>query len=548
MKLLALSPRHRLHRDQAIEALWPRLGADAGAANLRKAIHFARRALGGEEAVGTSGGIVALWPEGDLTIDVEAFQSLAARALEDADADLALRADRAYRGELLPEDAYAEWAQGPRERLRQLHLAVLRIARRWEQVVEEDPRDEEAHRELMRLHLRSGNRQEAMRQFERLRNVLMEDVGVGPDPQTVALYEEILAMEGPQPSTPAERAAAHLSAGLVALHRMDLREAEGQARRARELAIDAALPRELGEASGLLGMVAHARSAWPAVFREEFLQAVGWTPDLAESVFDAHLCLAEFSLIGAVEPEEIAAYARDLLAIAEGHDSIPGRALAHLILGESELIAGDVDRAEADLSLAAELHGRAGATSGRALALERLAGAATARGRRARARRLLADAQALALQAPLVSHLLVRIYGTRVQAAANTAAAAETARQAREDLGGRDVCTPCSIGYLVASATAFARSGSTEEAATGLDQAERVAGMWQGGPWLAAVWEARAELRLASGEQSQAAALFQEAADLFARHGHRPAESRCRAAAAANGLEAAGNVRGTRRS
>jgi len=545
VKLLALTPRHRIHREELIEALWPNLSPPAGAANLRKAAHFARRALGGEEAIATDSGMVSLWPRGDLTIDAEAFEAAASEALRRKDPGAAVRADRAYAGDLLPEDPYAEWARGPRERLRRLRLDTLHLAGLWERAVETDPLDEEAHRELMRRHLEEGNRQAAMRQFERLREVLREDLGVGPGPQTVALYEEILALEGTEPSTPVQRAAGHLSAGLVALNRMDLDEAEREARVARDLAIETGLAREVGEASGLLGMVAHRRGAWPNLFRQEFLEVVQAAPEMAEFVFDAHLCLAEFSLMGAEGPTEIEAYARELLMIANRHDSIPGRALAELILGESKLIAGDLNGAEAELTQAAELHGRAGASSGRSLALERLAAAAVARGQRARARRLLADAHGLALNASLASHLLVRIYGTKIQAAGSPAAAADVARSVQEDLAGRDVCPPCSIGYLVSSAIAFARSSRPKEASDSLDQAERVAGMWQGGPWVAAVWEARAELRLAEGERRQAAALFQEAADAFARSGHRLAESRCRSAATANGFERWGNAGGT---
>src|SRR5438874_10498904 len=98
-----------------------------------------------------------------------------------------------------------------------------------------------------------------MRQFESLRRVLAVELGVGPDPETVRLYEEVLAQEGPQPTTPEERAAVHLAAGLVAMNRMDLDEAEREARAARTLAVEAGLGRELGQASGLLGMAAHAR-------------------------------------------------------------------------------------------------------------------------------------------------------------------------------------------------------------------------------------------------------------------------------------------------
>ena len=99
---------------------------------------------------------------------------------------------------------------------------------------------------------------------------------------------------------------------------------------------------------------------------------------------------------------------------------------------------------------------------------------------------------------------------------------------------GRDtvMCETCSMGFRIAAATWLARVGETARARGYLDAAERVAAMWQGGPWLAAVWEGRGELRKAEGDQARASAFFTEAADLFSET-HRPLdEARCRAAAA----------------
>ena len=48
VKLLALAPRHRLHREQLMDLLWPELAPAAAAANLRKAVHFARQSLAPE--------------------------------------------------------------------------------------------------------------------------------------------------------------------------------------------------------------------------------------------------------------------------------------------------------------------------------------------------------------------------------------------------------------------------------------------------------------------------------------------------------------------
>ena len=50
---------------------------------------------------------------------------------------------------------------------------------------------------------------------------------------------------------------------------------------------EAGLETELGEASGLLGMVAHAEGRWRPLFRDLFTATLRETPELAGTVFDA---------------------------------------------------------------------------------------------------------------------------------------------------------------------------------------------------------------------------------------------------------------------
>jgi DNA-binding SARP family transcriptional activator len=45
VKLLALAPGHRLHREQTMDLLWPDLGKKAVSNNLRQALYAARRIL-----------------------------------------------------------------------------------------------------------------------------------------------------------------------------------------------------------------------------------------------------------------------------------------------------------------------------------------------------------------------------------------------------------------------------------------------------------------------------------------------------------------------
>jgi DNA-binding SARP family transcriptional activator len=52
VKLLALEPTQRLHREYLLDLLWPDLPPPAAANNLHQALHVARRALVGADADG----------------------------------------------------------------------------------------------------------------------------------------------------------------------------------------------------------------------------------------------------------------------------------------------------------------------------------------------------------------------------------------------------------------------------------------------------------------------------------------------------------------
>ena len=72
VKLLALAPSHHLHRERAMDLLWPEHGRRAAANNLSQALHAARRALGPDDAQAASrylasqGEQLVLCPQGDL--------------------------------------------------------------------------------------------------------------------------------------------------------------------------------------------------------------------------------------------------------------------------------------------------------------------------------------------------------------------------------------------------------------------------------------------------------------------------------------------------
>lgn len=193
VQLLALADGHRLTRDQAVEALWPHLDVDAGAANLRKAAHYARQALASPEAVVLRGGQVALFPSRPVETDAGRFEAQAGAALADGDAAACAAAASAYSGDLLPEALYEEWTQAPRERLRARYVELLRRSGQWERLVEVDPTDEPAYQELMRRELAAGSRPAAIRWYGRLRTALRRELRILPSADTEAIYDECVA-------------------------------------------------------------------------------------------------------------------------------------------------------------------------------------------------------------------------------------------------------------------------------------------------------------------------------------------------------------------
>jgi DNA-binding SARP family transcriptional activator len=533
VKLLALESRHRLTRDQVADALWPDLDPEAGATNTRRAAHFARRALGAGEALAIRGGAVELGPGWEVVTDVETFERAAQHAFAAGQAATFQQAAAAYPGDLLPDDRYEQWCAADRERLRGTFLEMLAGAGRFEDLIAADPAHEPAHRAIIRDRLGAGDRAGAIRQFERLRAAL-QDLGLTPDATSVGLYKRALDTATDDAPTPAERARALLAWGIVHWERADLAEAEEAADQVRALAIDAGLGREYVEAAQLLGLIAYAQGGWRDHFGRAVVEAIERAPEMAPFIFDAHVCMSEFSLH---EPDGLAAalpLSDQILAAADRAGSVEGRALSLLLRGEAGLLEGGPSaQVQAVLAESAALNERTGRASGSAVATERLAQAADQSGDATTAERLHARALELAAQSPMVGHLIPFVYGGMIRGASIDEVprllAAETSACA-----GLTRCETCAMALHVAAVSGLARLGDIDGAREQLRVAERTASRWSGGDWDAALLEAGAALRRAEGaSQAELRDLLHRAAGAFDEVGRRYDADRCRTAATA---------------
>ena len=180
VKILALAPGHRLHREKMMDLLWPDESPERSAPRLHKAAHFARRAAGSDDAIVLRDDVVWLFPGAHVTVDAVRFEQLARKAASENDPQLAREALDWYGGELLPADPYEDWAAHRRESLQLRQLDVLRLIGEWRELSELDPTNEQAHVELMQRHLDAGDGAGALRQYEHLEKVLDRELGVTP--------------------------------------------------------------------------------------------------------------------------------------------------------------------------------------------------------------------------------------------------------------------------------------------------------------------------------------------------------------------------------
>lgn len=216
------------HRREVLANLfWPEMDESGALMNLRLALHRLRKTLDnvqpamGAALLQSTRQTLQLNPA-LVTVDVNRFQALLTacavhvheRLLSCPECRTRLQqAVDLYHGELLAgfglADApvFEEWLLLRREALHQqalaaLHTLVLGYEQQGDDVQAHyyasrqlalDPTREEAHRQLIRSLVRRGLRTEALAQYESCRRILQIELGVDPAPETVALYEQILA-------------------------------------------------------------------------------------------------------------------------------------------------------------------------------------------------------------------------------------------------------------------------------------------------------------------------------------------------------------------
>lgn len=194
LKYLVAARNRPVHAEEIGESLWP--GADfAIAGSVRYYIHALRRKLEPDRGKRAPSAFIISRGGGycldlDLVkVDADEFESHMSTGLAAAktDAESAAREIELgltlYKGDFLPDLAYAEWAIAERRRLHDLACTGLRVLADirleahlidsaigcLDRLATMQPYDEAVHRELMELDLLQGRRSDAIRRYNSLR-------------------------------------------------------------------------------------------------------------------------------------------------------------------------------------------------------------------------------------------------------------------------------------------------------------------------------------------------------------------------------------------
>ncbi len=218
LSYLALYHADGVPRAALLDALWPgsetALAAEALYSRLRRLHHLLGAALNGHAPIIQVDGYYRLNTDAGVGVDVAHFEALAATGDKQARAGNVVVAISAYKqavqlyhGDLcmqteVPPDPHSLIE---RERLRSRYLTLLALLGNAaytssdnaaalayaQRLLSQDPCREDAHRLVMRCHVRQGERAQALHQFRVCTDILRATFGATPEPETVALYEQV---------------------------------------------------------------------------------------------------------------------------------------------------------------------------------------------------------------------------------------------------------------------------------------------------------------------------------------------------------------------
>jgi DNA-binding SARP family transcriptional activator len=214
---IASRQHRRASKETLIDIFWRDDDPESIEKKFHPTISYIRKALNSNQLLRQNfllykDGEYLLNPELSYRSDVEEFDRLVAEAASAHRRGETERCSQAYeeavslyRGEFM-QGTNDEWVEAQRSYYRDQYLRMLEKlaaaaqgAGEWERslalarkILRDDPFREEVHCRVMRAHAALGNRVAVKEQYETLRGLLREELGVEPAQETQRVYRELL--------------------------------------------------------------------------------------------------------------------------------------------------------------------------------------------------------------------------------------------------------------------------------------------------------------------------------------------------------------------
>jgi two-component SAPR family response regulator len=205
-----------IYKDILMETFWPNSSPRSARNCLNATMHQIRAALQTvdeeTEYILFREDCYFVNPEIDFISDVEEFRSafrLAIKNEQEKNLNLALQyydlGVKLYTGDLLEDFLYEPWIELERENLEETFLLMLNKLSYYyssngkpgaaikicHTILKKDRCREDIHRRLMRCYMRLGQKDKAVRQYQKCEKYMQDELGVTPAKSTLQLYQKI---------------------------------------------------------------------------------------------------------------------------------------------------------------------------------------------------------------------------------------------------------------------------------------------------------------------------------------------------------------------
>ncbi|MFQ5706917.1 MAG: response regulator [bacterium] len=213
---LAFNHKRRIYRDILMDKFWPGSSPDSARNCLNVALHGLRQVFkeidSQNEYLFFRDDCYYLNPEIEIWLDTQEFlhhwrvaQSTEREQKIEAAIGEYERAAAAYKGDFIEQEIYESWMTLNRENLKEIYLVILdRLSTYYgldgkpataiklcETMLEKDNCREDVHRRMMRCYYKLGQRDKAIKQFQKCAEILKAELEIGPTRATLDVLKKI---------------------------------------------------------------------------------------------------------------------------------------------------------------------------------------------------------------------------------------------------------------------------------------------------------------------------------------------------------------------